>query len=132
MYPSPAPSPSQTLTLTQGDGSPGQVLSGGCLCEPLCLPVHKEAIEVSPSLSWAKPFAQVPHFVFTQTLGDEHQSKPTLQMQKLRLKARKWKIQDANLPHRISSLCAREVEEVTALWGSPGPAASERRAGLQL
>lgn len=88
-------------------GAPGQVLSGGCLCEPLHLPVHKDVIVnahgLSPSLSWAKPSAQVPHLVFTQTLGDEHQSKPTLQMQKLRFKARKWKIQDANLPYRISS-----------------------------
>lgn len=59
-------------------GAPAQFLSGGRLCEPLCLPLHKEVIvntrEVFLSLSPAKPFAQVPHFVLKQTLGDGHYS----------------------------------------------------------
>lgn len=77
-------------------GAPAQVLGGGCLCEPLSLPVHKEVIvnthEVLPSLSWAKPFAQVPHFVLTQTLGDEHYS-------------------DAHFPDAETEVQSQEVED---------------------
>lgn len=73
----------------------------------------------------------MPHFILTQCEVSITVI-PIFQMQKLRLKARRWQMQDQNLPCRIAISYAHEVDEITAVQSGPGHTASVGRTELQL